>query len=198
MCELLHDLLACQDAPDGGPRRVRVALAFPPLRVLLRRRRVRKARLRTPLRALGRRLVVVDVENIIGGAALSAEAVEWARQTVVDAIGLRPDEQVIVGTSHIGLLNVALNWPAARRVVRSGHNGADLALMAVLTDEAVAERFSSVVLVSGDGIFVETIKALAAHGVPTNVVARSCALSHQLRLAAAVVPVPKRAAEEVA
>jgi hypothetical protein len=27
MCELLPDLLDCQNAPDSGPRRVRVALA---------------------------------------------------------------------------------------------------------------------------------------------------------------------------
>jgi hypothetical protein len=48
MRELLPSLLKCQDAPDGGPRRVWVALAFPPLRVLLRRCRVRVV----PLKAM--------------------------------------------------------------------------------------------------------------------------------------------------
>ncbi len=35
MCELLPDLLGRQDAPDGGPDGVRVALALPPLGVFL-------------------------------------------------------------------------------------------------------------------------------------------------------------------
>src|SRR5271167_2319328 len=37
MCELLPGLFHCQDAPDGGPDGVRVALALPPLGVFLGR-----------------------------------------------------------------------------------------------------------------------------------------------------------------
>jgi hypothetical protein len=41
MCELLPDLPERQDAPDGGPHRLRVALALPALGVLVGRRGMR-------------------------------------------------------------------------------------------------------------------------------------------------------------
>src|SRR5208283_4959360 len=68
MRELLADLFRCQDAPDGNPRRV-WAVALPPLRVLVCRRRIRMVALKAmalspDLNAVfapfGRRLRITD------------------------------------------------------------------------------------------------------------------------------------------
>jgi hypothetical protein len=133
-----------------------------------------------------RRLVLVDVENVVAGACLTAELSEWARELITAAVELRPTDQVVIGTSHHGLLHVACGWPDVRYVVRSGSDGADLALLRVL-DEQVAKRFDQVVVVSGDRIFAEAVRGLAAQGVAVTVAAFACCLSAALREAAPCV-----------
>lgn len=132
----------------------------------------------------GRRLVVVDIENVVGGAVMAVEQAAWARLTIEDAADLRDGEQVIIGTSHIGVLPTGLGWSGPRIVARSGGDGADLALLEVLTQERVAERFDQVVLVSGDGIFAGAVAALGAAGVKVTVVAWPDGCSKRLRMAA--------------
>jgi hypothetical protein len=68
--------------------------------------------------------------------------------------------------------------------VRSGPNGADLALLEVLEREEVEGRSSRVVIGSGDGIFAEAAARLQAGGVDVTVVTRAQSLSRRLRLAA--------------
>lgn len=134
----------------------------------------------------GRRLVVVDIENVVEGAVMTMKQAVDARASVDAAVGLRKDDHVVIGTSHIGVLATGLGWAGSPRiVVRSGANGADLALIEVLTSERVEDRFEEVVLVSGDGIFVDVVAALGAAGVRVTVAARSEAFSAKLRLAAA-------------
>ena len=163
-------------------------------RAVVRARRAARKRSRsagTKLLKMGRRLFIVDAENLVAGAVKSAADVRWIRQTLEEHADLRPEEQVVVGTCHVGLLEVGINWSAARRVVRSGPSGADLALIEVLRQEHVADRFAEVVLVSGDGAFADVVAELATQGVPTTVVAQRASLSAKLRLSArAVVEVP--------
>lgn len=168
----------------------------------VRARRAARKRSRSALTKLlkkGRRgLVVVDIENLIGGAVINATEVQWARQLLNESLGLQPEDQFIVGICHLGLLEVGINWPQARRVVRSGPSGADRALIEVLREEHIADRFTEVVLVSGDGAFADVVAELAAQGVPTTVVAQRERLSARLRLAACtVVEVPKPPTFEV-
>ncbi len=145
----------------------------------------RSAGRRTSVPSLhGRRLIVVDVENVVGGAVVTRRAAAWAYWLVKRALGLRPDEQVVVGVSHRSALETGLAWPGARLVVRSGLDGADRALIDVLSDENISERFSELVLVSGDGIFTDAIAALAAQGVHVTVAAHPTGLAKRLRLAA--------------
>lgn len=133
----------------------------------------------------GRRLVVVDIENVVGGAVQTVEAVSRAAEVLRSALGLTGDEQVVIGTSHYGMLSTGLGWDGPRRLVmRSGTDGADLALLEVLTEERVEDRFEEIALVSGDGIFAETLAALAKRGMRTTVVARAGHCSARLRLAA--------------
>lgn len=132
----------------------------------------------------GRRLVVVDIENVVGGPVLVHEQMRLAHIAVDEAVGRRVNEQVVIGVSHISLMTTSRGWRGPRFVVRSGQDGADLALLEVLTQERLEQRFDEVVLVSGDGIFTEAVAALGAAGVDVTVVAHSGRCSKRLRMAA--------------
>ena len=58
-------------------------------------------------------------------------------------------------------------------MLREGHDGADLALENVLSSENVEERFSEVVIVSGDGLFANQAARLRSLGVRVTVDARN-------------------------
>ena len=132
----------------------------------------------------GRRLVLIDIENMVGGAVLTDAAAVAVLREVARHACLTAVDQVIIGVSHIGMLPVGLALPTARLLVRSGPNGADLELLTVLREERIAERFNELVLVSGDGIFTETVAELGAAGVSVTVVGREGCISTRLRLAA--------------
>jgi hypothetical protein len=132
----------------------------------------------------GRRLVLVDIENVVGGAVLAVEQASQARHVVDAAARLKDGDHVVIATSHIGLLPTGLGWAGARLLVRSGPDGADLALLDVLTEEQVEARFDEVVVASGDGIFTDAVAALGAAGVAVTVVARPDGCSRRLRMAA--------------
>jgi len=132
-----------------------------------------------------RRLVIVDVENVAGGAIQTTAAAAWARRVVEEAATVVPGEQVIVGVSSVdGLFHASKAWPQARVVLGFGPDGADHALLEVLRDESVGERFGRVSIVSGDGIFAEAAAALGSQGVTVTAFAWGACMSSRLRLAA--------------
>jgi hypothetical protein len=133
----------------------------------------------------GRRLVVVDIENVVGGAVLATEQAVSAHLRIREAVNLCGGEQVVIGVSHVGVMATGLGWRGPRLVVRSGADGADLALLDVLTGECIEGRFDEVVLVSGDGIFTEAVASLGVLGVKVTVLARQDGCSRRLRMAAA-------------
>ena len=141
-------------------------------------RPLRKAsyRWRFPDRALH----VVDIENLAGAAVPSLDLVTAVQVRYLARLGLRADDQVVLAASHLALLNAGLGWPHARYRVRSGKDGADLALIDVLEHENVAARFSHVVIGSGDGLFGDTAARLAARGVYITVVSRKASLAQGL------------------
>ena len=75
-----------------------------------------------------------------------------------------------MASSHLTLVNAALGWPQAHYRVRSGPDGADLALLDILRHENVAQRFTHVAIGSGDHRFAEDATRLAALGVWVTVV----------------------------
>ena len=116
------------------------------------------------------------------GQPSARSARHWAFTQLASAFGAM--DQVEVASSHLTLLNAALGWPHARYRVRSGPDGADLALLDVLRHENVALRFTHVAIGSGDHLFAEQAAHLAAHGVWVTVVSRQRSLSPRLALAA--------------
>jgi hypothetical protein len=135
----------------------------------------------------GRRLVLVDIENVAGGALVTESIASWARAVVIESLAVDEFEQVVVGTSHVGAFNAWAVWPSVRVRIRSGQNGADLALLDVMEYERIEQRFDEIVLVSGDGIFADVVARLGAVGARVTVASWAESLSTRLRLAAARV-----------
>jgi len=146
---------------DTGPRRAGARRRFP-----------------------ARRLHLVDIENLAGDPRPSLRQVRQALGLYTGGLAFGAMDQVEVASSHLTLLNAALGWPHARYRVRSGPDGADLALLDVLRHENVASRFTHVAIGSGDHLFAEEAARLAAKGVWVTVVSRPRSLSRQLELAA--------------
>jgi hypothetical protein len=131
-----------------------------------------------------RALHVVDIENLAGAAIPTLVQVNEVQDWYQTRLGFGADDQAVLAASHLGLLNAALGWPHARYRVRSGRDGADLALLDVLEHEDVAARFTQVVIGSGDGIFGRVAASLAARGVRVTVVSRPGSLAAGLARAA--------------
>src|SRR5262249_4749247 len=111
------------------------------------------------------------------------------------SLGVGGVDQVVVASNHLTWLNAALGWPRARYRVRSGPDGADLALLDVLRYENVAGRFTHVAIGSGDHLFAGEAARLAAPGGWVTVVSRRRSLSPRLALAAREVIFLDTAAE---
>ena len=130
-----------------------------------------------------RTMHLVDIENLAGSPNPGRAQVElwnrWYNGHVAE-----PRDQVVVASSHHAFATVGFAWPKARHLVRSGRDGADLALLDVLNSERVADRFDRVVIASGDGIFVDPVAELGCAGIEVVVVARAESLAKRLRLAA--------------
>jgi hypothetical protein len=135
----------------------------------------------------GRRLVLIDIENLAGTADLGPRTVAaWHDDLVANGL-IRSRDQIVLAGSHHAMQVAAFAWPGhPLRKVRSGPDGADLALLNLL-DDTVGQRFDSVVIVSGDGIFTSSVAPLMRQGVVVTVAARTETLSARLRLAATQV-----------
>lgn len=134
---------------------------------------------------LGRRIVLIDIENIVGGAVRTSEEAAWGRTIIETLVEIRPGEHVVVGTCDVGALHVMTEWRDARVVMGTGENGADRQIIDVLTTENLASRFDEVLLISGDHIFAEPLAALRGLGMDVTVASWVSHLSPLLQLAAA-------------
>jgi hypothetical protein len=131
----------------------------------------------------GRSLHLVDVENLSGGTTFREVDVAVIAAAYGPVASIGPYDLVVVASSHFTAVQTWFGWGDARRLVRSGPDGADLALSEVLETENVATRFGRVVIASGDRIFAEPAAWLQVQDVDVTVVTRAAALSRQLRLA---------------
>jgi hypothetical protein len=136
----------------------------------------------------GRRLVIVDLENLVGGSAASLETVREALAALDVAIG-RDTHDVRVVASGSTLLTTAMSLLASTRVsLGRGVDGADRRLLDELDPARVVGRYDSVVLVSADGAaFADRVTVLSRLGVPTDVVVGAGACSRRLAAAARTV-----------
>jgi hypothetical protein len=89
----------------------------------------------------------------------------------------------VLASSHFAAPAAWFGWSGVRRVIRSGPDGADLALLEIIATENIDKRFDRVVIASGDKIFAQAAAALQAAAVRVTVVSRPDAISRHLRLA---------------
>ena len=116
------------------------------------------------------------------------------RETYHNLVPFGTVDHVVVAFNHGALFEFGNAWNPARLMVRSGKDGADLALLDVLESEDVADRFDGVVIGSGDGIFAEAALGFRKAGLEVTVVSEPDALSDRLARAACRIisfaPVP--------
>ncbi len=149
-------------------------LAAAPVHTLIATRRLPAAR----------RLHLLDIENLCGTSHLTASMVAYVLDAYRREIGIGPSDHVVVGVSHHNALAAGRLVPDARICVRSGVDGADLALLDILEGEQVQDRFAEICLGTGDGIFADPTAAMAGRGARIRVVAGFGTASRRLRLAA--------------
>lgn len=138
---------------------------------------------RTPPPAAPRRtLMLIDIENLVGSGHVTAAEVACVRDQIRRyAPG---PTQAIVATSAGGtLVEAGLGWPGARLTWQRGADGADRALIDVATSEHIAERYTHVVIGSGDHAFAPIAATLRRRGVHVTVVTGAGRMSAALYLA---------------
>ncbi|MEY4338533.1 MAG: hypothetical protein RLZ14_383 [Actinomycetota bacterium] len=116
-----------------------------------------------------RRLVLVDIENVVGGSSRSACEVERALHDLQRAVG-HTEHDVWVTACGPALCATAMCAFSSRVLLGRGIDGADQCLLEQLSVERVRGRFASVALASGDArAFAQPVARLAAAGIPTDV-----------------------------
>lgn len=131
----------------------------------------------------GRKAHLVDLENLVGSGHVTEAAARRVRDVYLATGVVAPGDHVILGVSHHNQLAAGFGWPDVRRQVRSGPDGADLALQEVMAAEGLHVRFGACIVVTGDGGFAPSIAALAGHS-PVGVIAPHGRSSAALKLAA--------------
>jgi len=137
--------------------------------------------------AAGRKLHLVDVENLCGTGLLSVELVKVARENYLAQMNVGADDVVIVAAGSHNKSALAFGWQDARMVVRGGADGADLALCDEIVCSHYCETYSEVVVGSGDHIFAEPISVLTGKGLKVTVFSRARSLACDLRRVGASV-----------
>lgn len=131
----------------------------------------------------GRRLVLVDIENLLGGSGATASQVVQALGCLRASLGDTSHDVLKVACGP-SMLTTAMGVLGNNVLLRRGVDGADRRLVEVIEDEPLG-LFSSVALASGDAVaFAEPVRRLADQGVPTDVYVGRGGLGTSLRLAA--------------
>lgn len=131
----------------------------------------------------GRRLILVDLENLLGGSAAGASQVRDILHRLREAVGVTERDVMKIACGP-RLLTSAMTALGNGVLLGRGVDGADRRLVDVLESEPTG-RFASVVLASGDAAaFAEPIRRLAERGTPTDVWVGRGHLGSALRLIA--------------
>jgi hypothetical protein len=118
----------------------------------------------------GRRLVLIDIENLVGGSDASRDEVAAAVARIDDVV-CPTQTDVLVTACGPRLLKTALTALGSCVRLGRGVDGADARLAEFLEPGRVDGLYASVVLASGDAIaFAAPVRRLAEIGVPTDLV----------------------------
>jgi hypothetical protein len=126
-----------------------------------------------------RSLHLIDAENLLATPTFDCENVEALKTAYSSIVPIGSNDHVVIASSHHSAIALR-GWSNARPKWRSGPDGADLALIDVITGERVTDRFMNVVIGSGDGIFADTAIMLQQNGLNLTIVSRPESLSNKL------------------
>ena len=153
----------------------------------------------------GRKLYVVDAENIAGGSGADPRVAQERLDNIFTGVPLRAGTDHIVVACGITFAQTCLevlldhNWPKRPQIlpIASGIDGADKRLIKHLHEvQRIASQYSQIIIGSGDGIFQTAAISFRAVGVTVGVVSRLSALSNDLARAANwVVYIPETKCE---
>lgn len=148
----------------------------------------------------GRALHLVDVENLMGGPTAGADQLVESLESYRVAAPFSVGDHAVVAANPAIAIETKFVWPEARLLARGGPDGADMALLGAVVDvEFVAERYDTIVVGSGDGVFEVVANAYRPLGLAVGVVARRVSLSYGLASAASFVRfLPEEQEETVA
>ena len=128
----------------------------------------------------GRRLIVIDIENLVGGSGATTDKVATTMARLRIVVRATSDDVCLTACGR-ALVGRAAGVLPGRLLLGRGVDGADRRLVEALEPGGVAGRYRSVVLASGDApAFAEPVERLAAAGVPTDVVLGDGAIGHRL------------------
>ena len=133
---------------------------------------------------LPRAVHLVDAENLLGTAAPRPADVAWLTRCYAGRVGFGPMDQVVIACSHLAFTTIGFCWRGPQYLLRSGPDGADLALLTLLRHDRIATRFPHVVIASGDHIFAPAVTGLRASGCQVTLASRRGRLSRTLKQAA--------------
>ena len=149
----------------------------------------------------GRKLYVVDAENIAGGSDVHPRIAQKMVSSIFSGVPCQADIDHIVVACGITFAKTCFgvlldhNWPKRPHVLpfASGIDGADIRLIKHIDEvQRIAGRYSQIIIGSGDGIFQTAAISFRAVGVTVGVVSRLSALSNELARAADwVVHIPE-------
>jgi hypothetical protein len=135
---------------------------------------------------------MLDIENLLGCAIPSKSQLTLLETQLEKLLPLAPVCHSVVACNHLAA-HCLFGWQSSgRMILRSGENGADLALLESEDFDFIADRYQKVVIGSGDGIFSHCANFLVQKGLEVVVVSRSGSLSKTLaRVASRVVLLPE-------
>lgn len=137
------------------------------------------------------RHILLDAENLFGApdlGVLDMRDLRLGGVEILEDVGYGAGDILYIAVSHRNAKHAAVAFPGLRQHWRSGEDGADLELSAIADGNlGRTDRIAELVVGSGDGHFVDTVRKYTSIDIPVTVVANPRGLSTPLRRAATSV-----------
>ena len=135
---------------------------------------------------MSRTLHLLDSENLAESSNCTIEAVQHSLALYTDLFDDSGEDLRIVASSHHNAEAVFFGSASisCQRLIKSGQDGADLALIQACKEQIDQLAVTHVVIGSGDHIFLDLLQELQARGIQVTVVAIEGQVSTRLMMAA--------------
>ena len=135
---------------------------------------------------MSRTLHLVDAENLALTSDCTVQAVNESYIRYIETFSHNQSTLRIIACSHHNATTVFFGWGAipAQTLMRSGENGAELALIEECLAQVEKLNVSHVVIGSGDGLFLDLVIELQSRGIEVTVFGVEGHTSRRLRMAA--------------